>query len=402
MINFCKSNHVMYIMRGVPGSGKSTIAQSIKQQYPAGKAVICCADDFRYNESGQYVWSRDTLRESHSLCENKADVNCRNGTNVIIIDNTNIKKRDMMKYFQIAHSYAYIVTVVATTERRLHVLANRNQHNVPRYQIAKMINEFENIIAYYYAWKIGRKETSDIKGMVKRILRSCLNVPMFKQFLGNGRYVQINQIYSTYHSRTFSSNENTCHVTTCYTNEGTVPNAQVYAFSHTVMKSLGCVHQLNIIGLCVTSKCLLARVLLTEEQKRYWGRDDSMDGDKNAFCVEPKDDVDLIGAFQRLDVGDVAGKISRFIQNMDGRFRRPNFGVGCTAHITIGVTGNTKPVVAKNNLKQIVLLELNDKPRAEWKLETCLLRCYGDENWVVYFKKPFIVAGMFTGVFCQR
>lgn len=44
---FCRESHVMYIMRGVPGTGKSTIAENIARLYPRNAAEICSADDFR-------------------------------------------------------------------------------------------------------------------------------------------------------------------------------------------------------------------------------------------------------------------------------------------------------------------------------------------------------------------
>ena len=85
-IDFIKNSRVMFIMRGLPGSGKSTIAHNLKQVY-GEQAVICSADDFRYNEKGQYIWKEEQTEEMHWLCENKAQQVCKQGEAVVIIGN---------------------------------------------------------------------------------------------------------------------------------------------------------------------------------------------------------------------------------------------------------------------------------------------------------------------------
>lgn len=48
VVSYGNKYNIMYIMRGLPGSGKSTVAQRIKGMYADGTAVICSADDFRF------------------------------------------------------------------------------------------------------------------------------------------------------------------------------------------------------------------------------------------------------------------------------------------------------------------------------------------------------------------
>lgn len=47
VISYGTKYNIMYIMRGLPGSGKSTIAQRIQQLHPDRTVVICSADNFR-------------------------------------------------------------------------------------------------------------------------------------------------------------------------------------------------------------------------------------------------------------------------------------------------------------------------------------------------------------------
>ena len=78
------NSKVMFIMRGLPGSGKSVVAHQIKQVY-GDKAVICSADDFRVTDQGDYVWKAEEYEMTHMRCQEKANQACLNATPVVII-----------------------------------------------------------------------------------------------------------------------------------------------------------------------------------------------------------------------------------------------------------------------------------------------------------------------------
>ena len=63
---------VVFILRGLPGSGKSTIANTILQKL-GDDAVVCSANDYHYNKNGDYVWNKDLLQEAHSKCQKSAE-----------------------------------------------------------------------------------------------------------------------------------------------------------------------------------------------------------------------------------------------------------------------------------------------------------------------------------------
>ena len=62
---------VMFNLRGLPGSGKSTIANTILQKL-GDDAVVCSANDYHYNKDGDYVWNKDLLQEAHSKYQKSA------------------------------------------------------------------------------------------------------------------------------------------------------------------------------------------------------------------------------------------------------------------------------------------------------------------------------------------
>jgi tRNA uridine 5-carbamoylmethylation protein Kti12 len=75
---------VMLILRGLPGSGKTTIANAILQKYE-NDAVVCSANHHHYNEKGDYVWNKDLLQETHSRCRKSAEEHAASKKPVIII-----------------------------------------------------------------------------------------------------------------------------------------------------------------------------------------------------------------------------------------------------------------------------------------------------------------------------
>ena len=52
-------SRVMFIMRGLPGSGKSTIVRLIREKYqPITDVVVCSADDYFLQEDGSYNYDK--------------------------------------------------------------------------------------------------------------------------------------------------------------------------------------------------------------------------------------------------------------------------------------------------------------------------------------------------------
>ena len=132
---------VMVIMRGLPGSGKSTVTETFRCQ---GFAV-CSADDF-FMVGGEYRFDRARLKDAHDACFEKARRAVATGRPVVI-DNTNIRRRDFARYIALAEEYGYRVTELTvgrpTDPAFAELCAKRNVHRVPRNTILRMSREFE-------------------------------------------------------------------------------------------------------------------------------------------------------------------------------------------------------------------------------------------------------------------
>ncbi|XP_036108867.1 NEDD4-binding protein 2-like 1 isoform X4 [Molossus molossus] len=53
----------LYLLRGLPGSGKTTLARQLQHDFP--RALIFSTDDFFFTEDGAYEFNPDFLEEAH-------------------------------------------------------------------------------------------------------------------------------------------------------------------------------------------------------------------------------------------------------------------------------------------------------------------------------------------------
>lgn len=132
--------NVLILMRGLPGSGKTTLAQKI-----CGHGVVLSADDFFY-QGGKYCFDKTRLSEAHEWNKTRTKQSIQEGRSPIIIDNTNVEVWEMMPYVALALRSKYHVCVLeADTPWKFdpRQLTLRNTHGVPRRTIDSMLERYD-------------------------------------------------------------------------------------------------------------------------------------------------------------------------------------------------------------------------------------------------------------------
>lgn len=119
----------MIIMRGLPGSGKSYIAEQKKKKY---NGVICSADHY-FIWNGQYLFDKKKLHNAHMQCRTNCGSALRK-KQVVIVDNTNTTYEEILPYLKLAKQFDVAVKIIEpSTDWAFDVdeLFKRNTHNVP-------------------------------------------------------------------------------------------------------------------------------------------------------------------------------------------------------------------------------------------------------------------------------
>ena len=95
---------IVILMRGVPGSGKTYLANLMKDN-----GVVLSTDDFFINHRGQYVYNPSLLSEAHDWNKRRAEREMKARVNPVIIDNTNLEAWEMEPYVCLALRFVLII-----------------------------------------------------------------------------------------------------------------------------------------------------------------------------------------------------------------------------------------------------------------------------------------------------
>jgi predicted kinase len=131
---------ILTLVRGLPGSGKSTFANWIWNEY-----VICEADKFFIDKEGNYNFDATKLSEAHKWCKEQVEIRMKdNQVNPqfypeIVVSNTFTQEWEMQSYIDLANQYGYTIFTIIMENRH----GNSSIHNVPEETINKMRNRFE-------------------------------------------------------------------------------------------------------------------------------------------------------------------------------------------------------------------------------------------------------------------
>jgi adenylate kinase family enzyme len=133
-------NGVLFLVRGLPGSGKTSFASAIWNEY-----AVCEADKFFYDKEGNYNFDPSKLKEAHTWCKNEVETRMIEHQNnqqyypEIAVSNTFTQEWEMEDYFKLEEKYGYKVVYLIIENRH----GGQNVHGVPEDKLQIMKDRFQ-------------------------------------------------------------------------------------------------------------------------------------------------------------------------------------------------------------------------------------------------------------------
>lgn len=133
---------ILWIIRGLPGSGKSSVAENLWV-----RDQIFEADKYFINKEGQYNFDASKLGEAHKWCQEqvencmKQDMEDAEGSTIIsdiVVSNTFTTEKELEPYLELAKKYDYKVVSMIIENRH----GSKSVHNVPNETMEKMKQRF--------------------------------------------------------------------------------------------------------------------------------------------------------------------------------------------------------------------------------------------------------------------
>jgi len=122
----------LILIRGLPGSGKSTMAKSFSDDY-----VRLETDMFWYDVDGNYNFDISRIKEAHEWCQMETRKYFGVYGGDVIVSNTFTTKKELQPYFDLAKEFDIVPNVILCQNQW------DNVHNVPQEALDRMKARFE-------------------------------------------------------------------------------------------------------------------------------------------------------------------------------------------------------------------------------------------------------------------
>ena len=129
----------LILLRGLPGSGKSSLGEVILYCPGSNSPDVLSADNFFIDDKGNYNFDSSKLKQAHNECQLKCAERMKLEISRIVVANTFTEKWEMDSYYEMADRYKYRVHTVIVENRH----ESKNVHGVPDEKLEQMKNRFE-------------------------------------------------------------------------------------------------------------------------------------------------------------------------------------------------------------------------------------------------------------------
>lgn len=123
---------ILYIVRGLPGSGKSTFAKQLTSN-------VFEADHYFLDDEGNYNFDSTKIKCAHQDCQDNVRIAMELSFPKIAVSNTFTQEWEMEPYYTLANKYGYLVVSLIVENRH----GGKNVHGVPDDKVEIMKKRFE-------------------------------------------------------------------------------------------------------------------------------------------------------------------------------------------------------------------------------------------------------------------
>lgn len=120
----------LFLLRGLPGAGKSTLADSLGIDYVEA--------DMFFMQDGEYKFDGTKIKLAHEWCQDRVRKIMEYGMSVAVA-NTFTQEWEMEPYLEMAKEFGYRVNSLIVENRH----GGENTHGVPEEALTRMRNRFE-------------------------------------------------------------------------------------------------------------------------------------------------------------------------------------------------------------------------------------------------------------------
>ncbi|XP_063281456.1 2',3'-cyclic-nucleotide 3'-phosphodiesterase [Pelobates fuscus] len=350
-----RESKILVILRGLPGSGKTSLAKEIEQKFKDNSRLISADNHnikpaIRPSDEGEYSKMDEEL---NTCCE-------RREANLVILDDTHHDQERLNGLFDLANKYHFTVLILEPkTPWRLDCgqLKDRNHWKLSLEELKNLRPTLEKeLVPLYFGWFVTKRDEDTLRKTSQDFLEHLSNFKPFRKRLQAYGYEDKHKLDLL---KYFGKTPNILHCTTKYCDYGKVAGSEEYAQMEAVKKGYSKAYTLHITALFVTPRTAGAHVELTEEQLTLWPQDAEKE-------VMPKD----------------------------------TFPKGSRAHITLGTAADVQDVQTGIDLLEFIKLQQSGGEKEDLG-EICGGKIYYYENgmWMLNLSRKIEVKTIFSGYY---
>lgn len=152
-LEFLRSHgRIFFLSRGPPGTGKGTVASELHRLYPESR--IYWSDKLFLSPMAPER-TKETVKQSHELCQSKIEEFMKENVPVIINRNTNMSVWEISPYLFLAAKYGY-TTIILNIDKNLEfkpqVLAITNSKGLNQEYMQNRLKQFEQVYPFATGW----------------------------------------------------------------------------------------------------------------------------------------------------------------------------------------------------------------------------------------------------------